>query len=58
MTVGRRDFITLMGGAAAGWPIVAQAQRAGQMRRIGALISRPSKRRSDRAGEHCGQLPP
>jgi putative ABC transport system substrate-binding protein len=52
MEMRRRDFVTLVGGAAAAWPLAARVRQADRMRRIGVLAV-PAEDDPEKS-ERCG----
>ena len=43
MEIGRRQFISALGGAISAWPLAAQAQQVNRMRHVGLLMGGPSE---------------
>jgi putative tryptophan/tyrosine transport system substrate-binding protein len=54
--IRRREFITLLGGAAAAWPIAAGAQKAGKLPTIGFLGASTPSTESQRVAAFVQQL--
>ena len=54
--IGRREFITLLGGAVAGWPLAARAQQARKVPMVGFLGQSTPLGESERAAAFAQRL--
>ncbi|HYU53010.1 MAG TPA: hypothetical protein VEK37_08695, partial [Gemmatimonadaceae bacterium] len=52
----RREFIAMLGGAAAAWPLAARAQQVGKIYRIGILEPVPAERNAANLEALCKGL--